>query len=57
MSKVISLLLGFVCMGVSLYVQYSILSLLPVDRLIWFLYWVNIPLFFFVQILLKLGED
>lgn len=43
-------------MPISLYITYSILSLLPVDRLVWFLFWINIPLILLVQTLSRLTE-
>lgn len=55
--KIISVLLTvFVCMPISFYLQYVILKALNVDNLVWFLFFVNIPLLIFVQILLEIAR-
>ena len=46
-----------VCMPISLYITYSLLVAINADRLLWFLFWVNIPFIVFLQIGVKLLES
>ncbi len=56
-SKVISAVVGLLALPISLYLTYWILTQLNPDRLIWFLYWMMIPMIIFVSIVQKLIED
>ena len=39
-----------------MYIMYSILSSINADRLLWFLFWINIPITLFVAIGLSILE-
>lgn len=56
--KIISAILGLcVMLPISVYLQYWIISQLNANRLIWFLFFANIPIFIFVSLIQKLIED
>jgi hypothetical protein len=51
------LLAIFITMPISFYLQYKILTTIQASELMMFLYWVNLPLLIFIQIILKVGSD
>jgi hypothetical protein len=56
--KVIMGLLGiFVTMPITLYLQYKILTLVYATDVMWFLFWVNIPVLILLQIISKVAEN
>ncbi len=56
-SKIVSAVVGILALPISLYLTYWILTQLNPDRLIWFLYWMMVPMIIFVSIVQKLIED
>jgi hypothetical protein len=55
--KILAALLSvFVSLPISCYISYSLLSAIHADRLLWFLFWINIPVILFAQLALKLME-
>lgn len=54
---IISAILGLFVIPISLYLQFWIISQLDADRLIWFLYWIHVPVIIFVTVIQKLVED
>jgi len=56
-SKLIAaILLLCITLPIWFYLMYVLLKSAQVDRLVWFLYWIYVPLSLFVQILYKIGE-
>lgn len=55
--KIIAGILGLLSLPISLYLTYWMLLQLPSDRLIWFLFWMNVPIIFIIQIIVKFVED
>ena len=56
--KVIIGLLGIlVTVPISLYLQYQILKRVDASELMWFLFWVNLPMILLIQIISKIAED
>ncbi len=45
-----------ICLPISFYITYSLLCYINADRLLWFLFWVYIPIVLLVNIGLKLLE-
>ncbi len=56
-SKKVSVIIGLLTIPISLYLTYWILSQLNPDRLIWFLYWIWVPMIIIVTIIQKIVED
>ena len=48
---------SLICSLINLFITFSLLSSINADRLLWFLFWVNIPLMVLVQIASKLLEN
>jgi hypothetical protein len=55
--KAASILIALIAMPIGFYIQYSVLQAIHADRLLMFLFWVNVPAFVVIQILSKLAED
>lgn len=52
-----SLLLSlFVTLPMWFFLMYSMLRLLPVDRLVWFIYWMYIPCSVVLSVIAKIAE-
>lgn len=45
-----------ICMPISFYIQYTVLSSIHVDRLIWFLYWFNVPFFVAMSLMVEIAK-
>jgi len=56
-SKIISTILSLMALPVSFYITYWIISQLDADRLIWFLFWIYVPLVIIVIIISKIGGE
>ena len=56
-SKIISAILGLLSLPIGFYLTYWILSQLNPDRLIWFLFWIYVPIVFVVSLIQRLVED
>jgi hypothetical protein len=50
------MLVVFTVLPISLWLQYQILKRVDASELMWFLFWVNVPLLFFLQVIAKLLE-
>jgi hypothetical protein len=56
--KIVAMLLGlFVSLPISIYIRYSLLAAVHADRLLWFLFWVDIPVTFLLQVLFSVIES
>lgn len=56
-SKKIAVILSLVYLPIGLYITFWILSQLNPDRLVWFLYWINVPVVIIITIISKMVED
>lgn len=57
-AKIISATLTFlVTMPIWYYILYTVLSAIHADRLVWFLYFIYIPVGFLVGVLSKIAEE
>lgn len=55
--KIIGALVAiFIGLPITFYLQYQILKRVDASELMWFLFWVNIPVVVFVQSVLKIAE-
>lgn len=51
-------LLGlFICIPIWYFLLYSILCAINSDRLIWFLFWIYVPVNFFAAIIIQVAES
>lgn len=57
MKKGILLILSLICLPISFYLSYKTYTMIGATELMWFLYWVNMPVIIIVQIINKLIED
>jgi len=57
MKVIAGLLALFVTLPIWFYLLYRILDLVMASELMWFLYWVYVPVGIFVQLLVKFAED
>lgn len=48
------ILLSFLTLSIGVFQQYLILSKIGADRLMWFLFWFNVPMIVVIQILSEL---
>lgn len=59
--KALKLILGvitvFVTLPISLYLQYQILQRVQASELMWFLFWIYVPLLFLLSLVAKLADD
>jgi hypothetical protein len=56
-ARIIIAILGlFVTIPITLYLQYKIMSLVNATDLMWFLFWVNVPVFILIQVIGKIVE-
>ena len=56
--KIITTLLSlFVSLPIWYFLLYTILSKLQVDRLVWFLYWIYIPVGILIHIIGSIADD
>lgn len=56
--KVISALLGlFIYLPIAFYINFWVLKQLSPDRLIWFLFFINIPIAVFISLVTRLLEE
>ena len=53
---IMSLLAVIISMPISLYLTYYMLTAVNASELVWFLYWVNIPVMVLFQVVIKLAE-
>jgi len=56
-SKIIAAILGLLVLPIGFYLQYWMISQLNADRLIWFLFWMYVPIVVIVTVIAKLIED
>ncbi len=56
MSLIASLLTLCITLPIWYYLQYKILGLVGATELMWFLFWIYIPVAIVSQLLLKIGE-
>ena len=56
-SKIIAAIIGTLTLPVYFYLLYWIISQLNPDRLIWFLFWMYVPIIIIIQIINKFIED
>jgi hypothetical protein len=49
--KVVVVLFGLLSLPISFFLTYTMLSALHVDRLVWFLFWINVPRAIVISIL------
>lgn len=56
-SKIIAVILGLLVLPIGFYLTYWMISQLNADRLIWFLFWIYVPVIIIVTIITKLIED
>jgi hypothetical protein len=55
--RIVAVIIGtFVTLPITLWLQYQILARVQASELMWFLYWVNLPVVFLASLLLKLVE-
>jgi len=58
--KVLAIIIGllsvFIILPVQFYLQYQVLARVNATELMWFLFWVNLPLIVLMQIVNKLVE-
>lgn len=55
--RFIALIFGvFVTLPIGLWLQYKVLSLINATDVMWFLFWIYVPVSIFVMILLKIVE-
>lgn len=45
-----------ITLPISIYIQYKVLQKIDATELMWFLFYVNIPLIFLIQVISKLTE-
>ncbi len=57
MKKGILLILSLICLPISFYLSYKTYTMIGATELMWFLYWINMPVIIIVQIISKLIED
>lgn len=57
MKLAIAILSVFVTLPISFYLQYAILKRIDASELMWFLFWVNVPLILLVSLVTKLMKD
>lgn len=56
--KIIVGILGlFVVLPISMYLQFQILKRVDASELMWFLFWINIPAIFLIQVITKIVES
>lgn len=53
---IIGLLSIFVILPIQFYLQYQVLERVHATELMWFLFWVNLPVIVLMQIVSKLAE-
>jgi hypothetical protein len=56
-SKIFAALLLIMSIPISLYITFWLISQSNPDRLIWFLYWINVPMTVAIIFISKLVED
>ncbi len=56
-SKIISAIVGLLAIPIGIYLTYWMLSQLNPDRLVWFLFWIYVPMIIFVAFIQKIIED
>ena len=56
-SKIIAAIIGTLALPIYFYLLYWIISQLNPDRLIWFLFWIYVPVIIIIQIINKFIED
>jgi len=56
-ARIIIAILGlFVTIPITFYLQYKVLALVNATDLMWFLFWINVPVFILIQIISKVVE-
>lgn len=55
-SFVIAIIAAVMVLPISLWLQYQVLKRVDASELMWFLYWVNVPLLLLMQILTRLEK-
>ena len=55
--QAVVIILWLISLPIGMFITYSVLSQLDTDRLVWFLYWVNIPIIVITTILARLIEE
>jgi hypothetical protein len=53
---IMGLVVILVSMPIAVYLQYKILTLVNATELMWFLFWVNVPLVILMQAISKIAE-
>lgn len=57
MSKGIRALMALITLPIWYFIMYTVLSAIHVDRLVWFLFWVYVPMGMVLTIAEKLATD
>lgn len=56
-SKKLAGVFSLLSLPIGLYLTFWMLSQLNPDRLVWFLYWINVPLIIIIILISKMVED
>lgn len=57
MKRALGILLVFVTLPISFYLQYQILKRVEATELMWFLFWINVPVHLLIASLTRLLES
>lgn len=57
MKIIVGLFAIFLMLPITFYLQYKVFSIIGATELMWFLFWVNLPLAILMQIVSKLLES
>jgi hypothetical protein len=52
-----ALLAIFISFPISIYIRYSLLAAVHADRLLWFLFWVDVPVTILLQVIVRAIES
>lgn len=56
--KIVAGLLGiFLTLPINIYLWYKVLSMIGATELMWFLFWVYVPVILLVSVIAKFAED
>lgn len=55
--KLLVALVGLLSFPISFWLQYQVFTRVEATELMWFLYWVNVPLIVLISVFQKLMED